>query len=401
MEIEEAISLISEATSPIVDTIKVPLSHAYGYVLAEDVIAAFPVPSFPRSAMDGYAVLSVEIADASKETPAHLKVIGEILAGDAAEFHYVPGTAVRVMTGGRIPAGYDAVVRQEDTDYGEDTVEIYTCLPPYRNYCPVGEEIRQGDTVMTAGTRIGRTQAGLLASLGIAEVSVRRMPGVALISTGSELTEVGDALGQGRIYNSIRYILGTAIRQERLEICDERNCPDDESAISDAIKQALEQADVIVTTGGVSVGKRDLLPAVLDDLGAKRLFAGVNVQPGTPTIGSVLDGKVILSLSGNPYAAMANFDLYFWPVIAKLSGCKAYLPGEAEAVLAEPYEKENRMRRLVRAYESGGKVYLPVSAHMSSVFGNTTVCNCYIDVPAGCKVSVGDTVKIRRMRIGF
>ena len=401
MEIEEAISLISEAASPIVDTIKVSLSHAYGYVLAEDIVAGFPVPSFPRSAMDGYAVLSAEIADASKETPVHLKVIGEILAGDATEFRYVPGTAVRVMTGGRIPAGYDAVVRQEDTDYGEDTVEIYTSLPPYRNYCPVGEEIRQGDTVMTAGTRIGRTQAGLLASLGIADVPVRRIPKVALISTGSELAEAGDVLGQGQIYNSIRYILGTAIRQERLEVCDERNCPDDERLIREAIKCAWEQADVIVTTGGVSVGKRDLIPAVLDELGAKRLFAGVNVQPGTPTIGSVLDGKVILSLSGNPYAAMANFDLYFWAVIAKLCGCKAYLPGEAEAVLAEPYEKENRMRRLVRAYESGGKVYLPAAAHMSSVFGNTRACNCYMDVPALGKVSVGDTVKIRRMRIGF
>jgi len=398
MEIEEAISSIRKAAVPVRERIVVTLSSAYGYVLAEDVMAESSVPSFPRSAMDGYAVLAADIAAASGTAPVRLKVIGEILAGDATDPVYAPGTAVRIMTGGRIPEGYDAVVRQEDTDYGEEEVEIRTSLPSGRNCCPVGEEIRAGQKVLSSGERIGRIQAGLLAALGIAEVPVKRKPRIAVISTGSELAEPGTPLKTGQIYNSIRFILDAAIRQAGLEVCFSCTCPDEAEAIRNAIRQAAETADAILTTGGVSVGKKDLLPKVLEDLSAKRLFTRVNIQPGTPTIGSVLDGKVILSLSGNPYAAMANFDLYFWPLIAELTGCGAYLPGEAEAVFADEYEKENRMRRLLRAREEGGFVTLPAKEHMSSVFGNAADCNCYIDLPAGSRISRGDRVKIRRMR---
>ena len=136
---------------------------------------------------------------------------------------------------------------------------------------------------------------------------------------------------------------------------------------------------------------------MLDSVGVKKLFSRVNIQPGTPTIGSALDGKVILSLSGNPYAAMANFDLYFWPVISKLMGSDSYLLSESIAVLSDRYDKVNRMRRLVRAYTKDGKVFLPAAEHMSSVFGNTSSCNCYIDIPAGQAVSPGDEVRVIRM----
>ena len=397
MEIEEAIKLITDAAAPVTETMTVPLLDAYGRIAAEDMISEGPVPAFDRSAMDGYAVCSGEVERASEDMPVSLKVSGELYAGDPTDLRYTPGSAVRVMTGAMIPEGYDTVVKQEDTDYGEDEVKIYASSVKQRNICLAGEEIAPDSCVIKSGQRIGRAETGLIAALGKDEVCVRRPPRIALISTGSELAEAGQPLRPGQIYNTIRYILGTSLRQQRLEVCLEVTCPDDAGLIEDRLKDALKAADVVITTGGVSVGKKDLIPAVLDSVGAKKLFSRVNIQPGTPTIGSALDGKVILSLSGNPYAAMANFDLYFWPVISKLMGSDSYLPSESMAVLSDRYDKVNRMRRLVRAYTKDGKVYLPAAEHMSSVFGNTSSCNCYIDIPAGQAVSPGDEVRVIRM----
>ena len=397
MEIEEAIKLLTDAAAPVTETMTVPLLDAYGRIAANDMISEEPVPAFDRSAMDGYAVCSGEVERASEDMPVSLKVSGELSAGDPTDLRYTPGSAVRVMTGAMIPEGYDTVVKQEDTDYGEDEVKIYASSVKQRNICLAGEEIAPGSCVIKSGQRIGRAETGLIAALGKDEVCVRRPPRIALISTGSELAEAGQPLRSGQIYNTIRYILGTSLRQQRLEVCIEVTCPDDAGLIEDRLKDALKAADVVITTGGVSVGKKDLIPAVLDSVGAKKLFSRVNIQPGTPTIGSALDGKVILSLSGNPYAAMANFDLYFWPVISKLMGSDSYLPSESMAVLSDRYDKVNRMRRLVRAYTKDGKVFLPATEHMSSVFGNTSSCNCYIDIPAGQALSPGDKVRVIRM----
>ena len=397
MEIEEAIKLITDAAAPVTETMTVPLLDAYGRIAANDMISEEPVPAFDRSAMDGYAVCSGEVERASEDMPVSLKVSGELSAGDPTDLRYTPGSAVRVMTGAMIPEGYDTVVKQEDTDYGEDEVKIYASSVKQRNICLAGEEITPYSCVIKSGQRIGRAETGLIAALGKDEVCVRRPPRIALISTGSELAEAGQPLRSGQIYNTIRYILGTSLRQQRLEVCLEVTCPDDAGLIEDRLRDALKAADVVITTGGVSVGKKDLIPAVLDSVGAKKLFSRVNIQPGTPTIGSALDGKVILSLSGNPYAAMANFDLYFWPVISKLMGSDSYLPSESMAVLSDRYDKVNRMRRLVRAYTKDGKVFLPAAEHMSSVFGNTSSCNCYIDIPAGQAVSPGDEVRVIRM----
>ena len=397
MEIEEAIKLITDAAAPVTETVTVPLLDAYGRIAANDMISEEPVPAFDRSAMDGYAVCSGEVERASEDMPVSLKVSGELSAGDPTDLRYTPGSAVRVMTGAMIPEGYDTVVKQEDTDYGVDEVKIYASSVKQQNICLAGEEIAPDSCVIKSGQRIGRAETGLIAALGKDEVCVRRPPRIALISTGSELAEAGQPLRYGQIYNTIRYILGTSLRQQRLEVCLEVTCPDDAGLIEDRLKDALKAADVVITTGGVSVGKKDLIPAVLDSVGAKKLFSRVNIQPGTPTIGSALDGKVILSLSGNPYAAMANFDLYFWPVISKLMGSDSYLPAESMAVLSDRYDKVNRMRRLVRAYTKDGKVFLPAAEHMSSVFGNTSSCNCYIDIPAGQALSPGDEVRVIRM----
>lgn len=398
MEIEEAIGLVTANAFPIEEEVTVKLEDAYGHILAENIIASDDVPSFARSAMDGYAVKSEDVSGASKDSPVRLRVVARVFAGESSSISYKNQTAVRIMTGGMIPDGYDAVVMQEDTDLGEDEVCVYSPVRQYMNYCHPGEEIQKGAAVIDAGTRIGMIATGLIASLGIESVRVKRPLRVSIVSTGSELTAPGQKLPEGCIYGNIRYMIAAAVRSMGFEVSYTADCKDDRDTICDHIIKARDLSDVVITTGGVSVGKRDLVTAALSDTGAKTLFTRVNIQPGTPTIASISDGKIILSLSGNPYAAIANFDLYFPPLSAKIMGCPELDTKTDEAILSDLYDKVNVMRRLVRAYEEGGRVFLPDDRHMSSVFGNLERCNCYMDIPAKTKVSVGDKVRIRRMR---
>ena len=452
MEYEEALNVILAEADPIREMERVSLPEAVGRILGEDIRAPFDVPHFPKSAMDGYAVRAEDVKAASADSPVRLRVVGEMLAGDtvpgasdgektapgADDQECVVGaplTAVRIMTGAMVPDGYDAVVRQEDTDYGEKEVSVFQGVKPYMNYCRVGEDIEKDSVVLPAGQRIGRIEAGVLASLGIAELSVLRKIRVSLISTGSELCELPDQrtgvtektsmiagltdtgsvrvenrtaeeqeCGEsadaripeaGRIYNSIAYTLAAALSESAFSF-EHSICPDDAEAIAERIEQALRTSDVVITTGGVSVGKKDLLPEVLEQIGAEKCFSGVNIQPGTPTIGSVRDGKAILSLSGNPYAALVNFDLYFKPLSAMLTGCNAFLPVTEEAILQSEYPKVNRQRRFIRARAENGKVYLPAKSHASSVLSNLLDCNCYIDLPQETAVQPGDVVRIIR-----
>ena len=398
MEIEEAIGLVVSNISPIGEELTVKLEDAYGHILAKSITASDNVPSFARSAMDGYAVKSEDVSIASKDSPVRLRVVAQVLAGDSSDISYEDKTAVRIMTGGMIPDGYDAVVKQEDTDLGEREVCVCSPVGKYMNYCHPGEEIQKGAVVIEKGRRIGMIETGLIASLGIDSVRVKRPLRVSIVSTGSELTALGYDLPKGCIYGNIRYMIAAAVKSTGFEVTYSADCKDDKEMICDQIIKAREVSDVVITTGGVSVGKRDLVAAALSDIGAKILFTRVNIQPGTPTIASISEGKMILSLSGNPYAAIANYDLYFPPISATLMGCPELDTKTGEAILSDPYDKVNSMRRLVRAYEEGGRVYLPADKHMSSVFGNLERCNCYIDIPAKAKVSVGDIVRIRRMR---
>ena len=247
MEIEEAIGLITANAQPIKDVLTVSLDEAYGHVLAEDLTASVNVPAFPRSAMDGYAVRSGDITDATTDRPVRLKVTGKVIAGQCADIKCEAGTAVRIMTGAMIPDGYDAVVMQEDTDLGQDLVSIYKSVGRYVNYCHEGEEIKKGDTVLTSGTLIGMIETGLIASLGKDRVSVRRPIKVSIISTGSELTCPGNSLPKGCIYGNIRYMLASAIKGAGFEVTYSDDCPDDREIIIDRVSQTTE-SDVIITT---------------------------------------------------------------------------------------------------------------------------------------------------------
>lgn len=457
LELEEAREHLLSGLSKIEEKEMVPLMQAAGRVLAEPVTAGFSVPPFPRSAMDGYAVRAADTAGAGAagagaaeayleglqtakadpngagaagrdsedsdianadpseadaagtvpgnsqtsecrmQRPIRLEVIGEIPAGVPAYPEYRPGSAVRIMTGGRVPEGYDAVVKQEDTDYGEDVVSVYRAASPHENICPAGEDICAGETVLGAGQCIGRIEAGILARLGIDKVPVIRPVRVGLLSTGTELAAVGMQLADGKIFENTSVMMETSIRQAGF-CCRRELCPDDESMIAEKLEELLADSDIVITTGGISVGKWDLVPAALSRIGAEKVFSGVNVMPGTPTIGSRRDGKILLSLSGNPYAALCHFDWYFWSAAAKLTGCDAFEPEETMAVMMEDYENKRPLRRMVRAHLDGGQVSLPAKSHKSSVISNLQLCNCYLDAPAGAVFTAGDKVRVLRIR---
>lgn len=394
LEIEECLHRLLQEIKPMKRIESVPLMESLGRVLGEDIIAAEMVPPFPKSAMDGYAVRAEDIQGASKEQPVTLTVAGELLAGDYSELPYREKTAVRVMTGSYVPEGYDAVVRQEDTDYGEEIVTLYKSVPSGGNYCQMGEDIRKGDVVLQKGTRITSLHIGILASLGEAQIPVYKAAETAVISTGTELTAVGDRLLPGKIYSSISYLLAAEIGREGLRVWGPELCADEEVLLEDRLRLAAEQADLIITTGAVSVGKKDIVPTVLEHLGARILFRRANIQPGTPTLAAVFQGKVILALSGNPYAALANFEIYFWPAMAKLMHSDSFRTVTTEAVLDSDYHKVNHLRRFIRAYAEDGKVCIPSNTHASSVLYNLVQCNCFIDLESGRAVQRGDTVKI-------
>lgn len=397
LQIEECLERILAHIRPVTQTEVVPLESADGRILAADVFAPHSVPEFPRSAMDGYAVHSADVTGASKSAPVRLAVVDELFAGNVPrpEVDYGPGTAARIMTGACVPEAYDCVVRQEDTDYGMAQVAVCAPVSAWQNYCKPGEDIAEGALLAKAGARLGAAHIALLASLGFAEVPVYVPARISILSTGSELLEAGMPRTPGKIYNSISYMLQTAIRQQGLTVAQRGLCADDEQALTAALRDALSKADFIITTGGVSVGKKDLVPGVLQAMGAEILFHGADIQPGTPTLSAALDGKLILALSGNPYAALANFELYFWDSMAKAMHSESFRPVRKTAVLMSEYPRVNQHRRLLRACYQDGEVRLISSVHSSSVISNLTECNCFIDLEAGRRVQIGDTVRVR------
>ena len=377
MEINEAKEKLLNSLSKFdFDTEEVTLTDAIGRVSAEDVVSKVNVPSFPKSAMDGYAVCSEDIVGASEQNPVGLKVISKLFAGETDKVDFEHFSAVRVMTGSIVPDGYDAVVMQEDTDYGEQNVLIKKEVKPYTNYCKVGEDIKEGEAVINKGAVINRTNIGTLASLGISRVKVYSKPKVGIISTGTELALLNSELEDGQIYSSISYMLKSQLKSLGIdaEICV---CSDNQDEIKNKLLEYLDRYDCVITTGGVSVGEKDLMPNVLKEIDANTVFSRVNIKPGTPTMASVKDGKLILSLSGNPFAALANFDYYFWDALAKVTENKNYKLKINKATLANNYEKLEKTKRLLRAKLDNGKAYLE-KVNSSSVISNMLECNCYV-----------------------
>lgn len=394
--LEDALEDILKRAERITDTKKVKVEEANGFCLAEDIYAELDNPPFPRSPVDGYAVRSEDIRGAVRGNPAQLKVAGCIYAGDDGQaWSLNPGEAYRIMTGAPFPGEADTAVKQEDTDYGEDLVKIYKSQKPWDNYCFQGEDYKKDSLLLKKGSRITFAEQGILSGIGRTEAEVYRKPVVRVLTTGDELCQPGSPLKPGKIYDSNGMMVSSRLCELGVKPESVSHCADSEEGLAEKLKKAAEDADIIVTTGGVSVGKKDILHGALELLGAEKIFWRVRLQPGTPTIFSVYGKTLILSLSGNPFGAMANLELLLRPVLKKMTGDPFFDMEMRRGMMEVDFEKRCRMRRFVRAVYRDGKVSFPQGIFSSGVIGTLRGCNCLLDIPAGKEnVKAGEQVAV-------
>ena len=391
--LQEAMEILLSRTKKIQEKEMISLWEAPGRVLAEDVYAMHSQPPFDRSPLDGYAVRSEDIKDASQINPVKLKVLCEVDAGHVSEEKVREGTAIRIMTGAPIPDGADCVIRQEDTDYGEDIVEIYESVGSYENYCFQGEDYKEGTLMMAEGTELTAIETGILASLGRDCICVYRRPRAAVLTTGDEITLPGEPLAAGKIYDSNMYTVATRLMLLGIEVVSKERLKDEPEQAAEHIRRIIQDVDIIVTTGGVSVGKKDIMHDVIRLLSCERLFWRIDMKPGMPTLCAQHEDKLLICLSGNPFGAAANVELIVRPVLAKLSGRKSLIPKKVKAISQSTFPKRSEVTRYVRALYEDGKVRIPNGSNDSGVLSTMRGCNCMIELPAGLpELKEGDEI---------
>jgi molybdenum cofactor synthesis domain-containing protein len=308
---EEALSIVLEHT-PVLAPEQVELSEALDRVLSEPASSAEDMPPFPASAKDGFAVIAADRMD-------WRTIIGEQLAGPATAFVVEPGTAVRIMTGALVPTGADAVVMVEYTEEAGGKVRLLQPVEPGQDVRPAGQDLAAGEQALAAGACLGPPEMGLLATVGQSEVLVHRRPKVAVLTTGDELVEPDQPVGPGLIRNSNRYVLQAAASRAGADVVWTGHARDEEVELHRLMSEALREADVLLTSGGVSMGKRDLVKPLLEDMGRVH-FGWVAQKPGKPLTFATVGEKLVFGLPGFPVSSLVSFQLYVRPALRKMQG---------------------------------------------------------------------------------
>lgn len=375
LPLSDALQGMLEQLACCCDSEQLPLPEALGRVLASDIASPLAVPPFDNSAMDGYAV---RLADLATGTP--LIMAGKAFAGQPYQGEWPAGHCVRIMTGAPVPAGTDAVVMQEETQADGDRI-TFLCKPIVgQNIRLAGSDIDKGACVLPAGTRLTPREMPLLASLGVATVAVRRPLKVAIFSTGDELKPVGTPLAHGDIYDSNRYGVRAMLVRMGCDCLDLGIIPDDPAQLRAAFIRADKEADVLITTGGVSVGEADFTKQLLDELGEIG-FWKLAIKPGKPFAFGRLPRAWFFGLPGNPVSAMVTFDQLVQPALAKLAGQQFVRPLQLQAIAAEPLKKSPGRLDFQRGMLSQGPNGLEVhstGSQDSAVFSSLSRANCYI-----------------------
>lgn len=400
LSVDQARAVILEAFTPL-PQFDVPIEQALGMVLALDIISDSDVPPFANAAMDGFAVIAADTAQTTPDTTLHLRVIAEAPTGKLSSADVVSGTAVRIMTGAPIPGGADAVIRFEDVEQtgafstGLATPGISVSRPVAAGECVrlAGEDVRVGDLELLAGTVVRPAEIGMLASLGMASVAVHRRPRVAVLATGDELVQPGGSLGPGQIFNSNTSTVAALIRRIGGEPVDLGIAGDAEEQLI-AKLGAAGDVDVIVTTGGVSVGDYDLVKEVLRREGVVDLWQ-VKIKPGKPLAFGYLDGVPLIGLPGNPVAAAVAFEQFARPAIQKMLGHRELSIPTVEARLLERIENLGGRRFFVRGrawLERDGFVATSTGRQGSANLASLVRGNCLIVIPEEWVVAEAGTV---------
>jgi molybdopterin molybdotransferase len=377
------------------------LGDALGAVLAEDVVAPHDVPPFDNSAMDGFAVRAADTVDANPESPAELLVRETIPAGHVALHALGAGEAARIMTGAPIPIGADAVVQSESAGDRGDQVLILEPIKPGKNIRRSGEDVAKDEKVLAGGSILGPAEIGLLASMGLPTVRVYRRPRVAIISTGSELVDVDKPLGPGQIRNSNSYSLRAQCQQLGIEATALGIVPDDYEATKKLVAEGLDY-DVLLTSGGVSVGQFDFVKDVQDELGVQRKLWGVAMKPGKPLAFGVRGKTLVFGLPGNPVSAMISFELFVRPALLRLQGYPKTTRPLYRAIIAEDVANADGRVYVVRvrAWREDGTWHLSsTGAQGSGILRSMVGANGLAFVPGGTRgVRAGEEVEFLLLR---
>ena len=384
MPIEDAISLLLKSANPITETEIVPLTEAKGRILAVNLSSTIDVPPHDNSAMDGYAVHSTDLAD---NTEKHLPISQRIPAGKMGTA-LKQGTAARIFTGAPIPAGADAVVMQEVCTQEGDTVKITGPIPSGKNIRKAGEDIRVGGEILTAGTKLKPQDIGLAASVGIAEISVYKRLRVGVFFTGDELREPGEALEPGQIYNSNRHTMRGMLENLNCEVVDLGTVEDTLEATKTAMQKAADETDLVMTSGGVSVGEEDYIRIALEELGQLDMWR-INIKPGKPLAFGKVGDTPFLGMPGNPVSVFATFCIFARPFILQKQGCNQTQANSFYAPATFEWPKAGKRHEYVRVRVEEGKIKL-FPHQGSGVLTSTSWANGLAFIPANTTVKSDD-----------
>jgi len=398
LELEDAQARILAAIRPL-PLEPVSLRAAAGRILAASVTAPLDLPRFDNSAMDGYAVRSRDLQAAGPGTPVTLSLGGQVSAGETGTGHVVPGTCVRVFTGSILPPGTDAVVMQEDVRRVPDQpgqIQFSDRVKPGENVRFRGEDVRQGSRLLAAGEGLTAGGIGLLAALGLAEVTVHRQPLMGLLATGSELVKAGQPLAPGQIYESNLASLGALLPGAGAVARDYPLVPDDLSLTQAALARAFDQCDVVVTTGGASVGEWDLVKSAFQALGGTVEFWKVAVRPGKPFIFGGWREKFLFGLPGNPVSALVTFLLLVRPALLRLQGARVVELPRHPGTLLEPLANRGDRRHFVRVIVDERGQVRSAGQQASHALSPLAKANGLVDVPPQATFAAGTVVPVLR-----
>lgn len=394
ISLEEAIDILDENVKAI-GTEEIDLINATGRVLAEDIYSLIDNPPFNKSAMDGYAILAENSGSNDK-----IKIIDKVFAGEVSNYEVTNKTAIRIMTGAPIPNGANAVIKQEDTiKNDEEHITLTKKIKANDNICFKGEDIKKGSLLVNKNKKIDFADIGIIASSGISKIKVYKNPKVALLCTGDEVIDVNSDLTEGKIFNSNKYTIMARVSELGYNILEVKHVRDIEGDIEKYIENISQNVDLIITTGGVSVGEKDLLNHAIDNIGGKRLFWKVKMKPGSAVLCSIVNNALVVSLSGNPTAALTAFELFVKTSIEKLSGIEKIEVKREKATLCDNFNKKSPQRRFIRGRvvieEGKQKVYITQVKSGNGILSSNLNSNCMIEVEGGSEaLHSGETVDI-------
>lgn len=399
INVEEALRIILENIK-VLSPRKVFILEALGRVLAEDIISPMDIPPWDNSAMDGYAVRAEDIMGASREKPISLRIIEDLPAGKSSTKTVGPGETARIMTGAPIPAGANGVLPVEETQtIGASSVLAFKPVKPGENIRVAAEDVKKGEMVLKSTTVLGPPEIGMLASLGRKEVAVIPPPKIAVLATGDELIELDEVLSAGKIRNSNTYSLGAQIMHAGAKVHLLGISRDTREDIKARMEEGFEKADMVLTTGGVSVGEYDLVKEIFKELGGEIKFWQVAMKPGKPLVFGLKQDKPYFGIPGNPVAAMVVFEEFVRPALSKMMGHSHLFNPTIRAILKEDLKQKPGRRHYIRVKvwrEDNRYVASSTGDQGSAILKSMVLANGLAIIPEDCQiVRQGDEVTIK------